>query len=117
MFRLNQTVARSSVFSRRGILYTPKLWSSTKASTATTVPASKTLSDANVLSYQAPNRELKWSAHQEPRSAAMVGPRFEQTNLAAQVLSTRLFQSLILLCIHVGLETVFFFFFFFFFIF
>ena len=34
---------------------------------------------------QAPNRGLTWAASQKPRREAMVGPRFEQTNLEFQV--------------------------------
>jgi len=34
---------------------------------------------------QAPNREGIWSRSQQPRAAAMVGPRFEQTIMEDQV--------------------------------
>jgi NADH dehydrogenase (ubiquinone) Fe-S protein 6 len=34
---------------------------------------------------QAPNRAEVWSRSQKPRSTAMTGPRFEQTDLDAQV--------------------------------
>jgi NADH dehydrogenase (ubiquinone) Fe-S protein 6 len=34
---------------------------------------------------QAPNRASTWSRSQQPRSKAMVGPRFEQTVLEDQV--------------------------------
>ena len=34
---------------------------------------------------QAPNREGVWSRSQQPRSKAMVGPRFEQTIMEDQV--------------------------------
>lgn len=34
---------------------------------------------------QAPNREGTWSRSQQPRSKAMVGPRFEQTIMEDQV--------------------------------
>lgn len=34
---------------------------------------------------QAPNRAERWSTHQKPREQAMVGPRFEQTIIDAQV--------------------------------
>jgi len=33
---------------------------------------------------QAPNRVTTWSRSQRPREMAMVGPRFEQTNIAQQ---------------------------------
>ncbi|RPA87281.1 hypothetical protein BJ508DRAFT_197949, partial [Ascobolus immersus RN42] len=35
-------------------------------------------------SKQAPNRETTWSRSQQPRSKAMVGPRFEQTVFETQ---------------------------------
>lgn len=34
---------------------------------------------------QAPNRATTWSRSQQPRAKAMVGPRFEQTIMEAQV--------------------------------
>lgn len=34
---------------------------------------------------QAPNRSMTWSRSQQPRSQAMVGPRFEQTIMQDQV--------------------------------
>jgi NADH dehydrogenase (ubiquinone) Fe-S protein 6 len=34
---------------------------------------------------QAPNREKTWAKSQNPREAAMVGPRFEQTIMEYQV--------------------------------
>jgi NADH dehydrogenase (ubiquinone) Fe-S protein 6 len=34
---------------------------------------------------QAPNRVEPWSRSQQPRSKAMTGPRFEQTNFDEQV--------------------------------
>jgi len=38
-----------------------------------------------IRSVQAPNRASTWAASQQPRHEAMVGPRFEQTIMAAQV--------------------------------
>ena len=38
-----------------------------------------------IRSLQAPNRANTWAASQQPRSAAMVGPRFEQTIMETQV--------------------------------
>ncbi|KAJ5575540.1 hypothetical protein N7535_002466 [Penicillium sp. DV-2018c] len=37
-----------------------------------------------IRSMQAPNRASTWSASQQPREKAMVGPRFEQTIMEAQ---------------------------------
>lgn len=38
-----------------------------------------------IRSMQAPNRATTWAASQQPRHEAMVGPRFEQTIMEAQV--------------------------------
>lgn len=38
-----------------------------------------------IRSMQAPNRATTWAASQQPREKAMVGPRFEQTIMEAQV--------------------------------
>jgi NADH dehydrogenase (ubiquinone) Fe-S protein 6 len=38
-----------------------------------------------IRSMQAPNRATTWAASQQPRERAMVGPRFEQTIMEAQV--------------------------------
>lgn len=38
-----------------------------------------------IRSMQAPNRAGTWAASQQPREKAMVGPRFEQTIMQAQV--------------------------------
>lgn len=38
-----------------------------------------------IRSMQAPNRVSTWAASQQPRESAMVGPRFEQTIMQAQV--------------------------------
>lgn len=38
-----------------------------------------------IRSLQAPNRANTWAASQQPRSEAMVGPRFEQTIMETQV--------------------------------
>lgn len=40
-----------------------------------------------IRSMQAPNRAGTWSASQQPREKAMVGPRFEQTIMQTQVRS------------------------------
>jgi NADH dehydrogenase (ubiquinone) Fe-S protein 6 len=38
-----------------------------------------------IRSMQAPNRATTWASSQQPREQAMVGPRFEQTIMQAQV--------------------------------
>lgn len=38
-----------------------------------------------IRSMQAPNRATTWASNQQPREKAMVGPRFEQTIMEAQV--------------------------------
>ncbi|EPS39810.1 hypothetical protein H072_6392 [Dactylellina haptotyla CBS 200.50] len=69
------------------------LRSSSTAASTPGVPAKDTVETAAkpttqdliaLQSQQAPNRKLTWAKSQMPRSEAMVGPRFEQTDLALQ---------------------------------
>lgn len=51
---------------------------------------------------QAPNRATTWSASQRPKDLAMVGPRFEQADIAAQACPTDLtlmWQTILTICI------------------
>ncbi|KAF3920177.1 hypothetical protein AA313_de0204620 [Arthrobotrys entomopaga] len=58
---------------------------SASASSAVETAAKPTTQDLIALqSQQAPNRRLTWAKSQMPRAEAMVGPRFEQTDLALQ---------------------------------
>lgn len=52
---------------------------------STQSPAPKLFSQPPTELAQAPNRKEIWSRSQRPRSAAMVGPRFEQTDFDLQV--------------------------------
>jgi NADH dehydrogenase (ubiquinone) Fe-S protein 6 len=54
------------------------------ASKAETTPAPADESAPAVVN-QAPNRVGVWSRSQKPRSKAMTGPRFEQTDFSVQV--------------------------------
>ncbi|KAK6356728.1 hypothetical protein TWF718_001070 [Orbilia javanica] len=59
--------------------------SSKETSAAATGAAAGATADALELqANQAPNRRLTWARSQMPRGDAMVGPRFEQTDLALQ---------------------------------
>ncbi|KAI8823373.1 ubiquinone oxidoreductase 20 kd subunit [Fimicolochytrium jonesii] len=55
-----------------------------RMSTSAALQAKPPLAAASVSITQAPNRAAKWSEHQQDKSAAMVGPRFEQTDLSLQ---------------------------------
>lgn len=51
----------------------------------TTNIAETVVPQSELQKNQAPNRSTTWSRSQRPRSSAMVGPRFEQTDLEVQV--------------------------------
>ncbi|KAF3173830.1 hypothetical protein TWF225_009629 [Orbilia oligospora] len=52
--------------------------------TTDTTAANATVDVLEIQASQAPNRMLTWAKSQMPRAEAMVGPRFEQTDLALQ---------------------------------
>jgi NADH dehydrogenase (ubiquinone) Fe-S protein 6 len=54
------------------------------ASKTETAPAVQSESATPVEITQAPNRVGVWSRSQKPRSQAMTGPRFEQTDFSLQ---------------------------------
>jgi NADH dehydrogenase (ubiquinone) Fe-S protein 6 len=56
---------------------------STPATTKTETPATSETQPTEI--NQAPNRVGVWSRSQKPRSQAMTGPRFEQTDFSLQV--------------------------------
>ncbi|RHZ48981.1 hypothetical protein Glove_535g38 [Diversispora epigaea] len=57
----------------------------TTSTTNTNVKESNNKLDNSIqISKQAPNRDITWSRNQRKREEAMVGPRFEQTDLEAQ---------------------------------
>lgn len=57
----------------------------TPTSTAIETPVPKKVTQVPTELPQAPNRKEIWSRTQKPRSEAMTGPRFEQTDFDLQV--------------------------------
>lgn len=55
------------------------------ASTTTTAPQATEGAVPTAVAAQSPNRAEVWSRSQQPRAAAMTGPRFEQTDFELQV--------------------------------
>lgn len=78
------SLARGLRVSRRAFSTTARQFEAVPAAAKTTSPAVADESKPVEIS-QAPNRLGVWSRSQKPRSQAMTGPRFEQTDFSVQV--------------------------------
>ncbi|KAI1917925.1 hypothetical protein LOZ61_000039 [Ophidiomyces ophidiicola] len=76
------TAPRLSEKSDNGVPTTHKKVTSTPESH--TVPSDSIERADKAVQMQAPNREVTWAKSQQPREAAMSGPRFEQTTMEYQ---------------------------------
>lgn len=85
---LPRLALRRQLFTRGGLIrsYTThpaKLDTTPKAVSEAEIEEARVAEHTRTM--QAPNRVTVWSGMQNPRGVAMVGPRFEQTELEAQV--------------------------------
>lgn len=76
--------------SHRSITSTPRQLDSSAVTTpkADSVPETTDATGQPTMAMQAPNRTGIWARGQQPRSKAMIGPRFEQTDFSLQVRQT-----------------------------
>lgn len=89
--RVAQKLARQLQSSQRTFAATARQLDSTAVSPKTEAPGAPQTTDhagqpTEVM--QAPNRSGIWARSQQPRSKAMTGPRFEQTDFSLQVSAT-----------------------------
>src|SRR4051794_18802063 len=86
---LKQTISHRNnliTFSRYSFIYS-RYFSTKEPKTTQITTKTTNASIATVDIYnQAPNYDVSWSKNQRARKDAMIGPRFEQTDLEAQVL-------------------------------
>ncbi|KAG6073355.1 hypothetical protein E4U16_003237 [Claviceps sp. LM84 group G4] len=79
------SLARSALVSRRAFTTTARRFEAPVPATSRTETAPAVREDAQTMPIeQAPNRTGVWSRSQRPRSEAMTGPRFEQTDFSLQ---------------------------------
>ena|ERR1043166_7664338 len=75
-------------FSRYSFIYSKHFSTKKEPKTAeitTTTTNASTITSVDIYK-QAPNHDVTWSKSQRARKEAMLGPRFEQTDLEVQVL-------------------------------
>ncbi len=86
-FRAAHRLSQQLRLSQRTFASTARQLDSTAVSTTNRegIPETTDASGQPTETMQAPNRHDIWARSQQPRSKAMVGPRFEQTDLSLQV--------------------------------
>src|SRR5947208_16195772 len=86
---LKQTICHRNnliEFSRYSFIYS-RYFSTKEEPKTTEITTTATNATTSVDIYkQSPNYDVTWSEKQRPRKDALIGPRFEQTDLEAQVL-------------------------------
>lgn len=88
--RAAQRLSRQLTLSQRSFVTTARQLEASGAVTAKNTTAAPPATEAPApteVSKQAPNRTGIWAPSQRPRSQAMTGPRFEQTDFDLQVWS------------------------------